>query len=482
MESLKEKTAKGMLWGGMNNGVQQAIGLVFGIILGRLLSPDDYGMMAMISVFSLIATTLQNSGFTSALANIHNPVHRDYNAVFWFNIIVGTTMYAILFFCAPLIADYYHTDKLIPLCRYAFLSVLLSSFGTAQSAYLYKNLMAKQQAKAGMTAVVFSSTVGALMAFNGMGYWSLATQGLIYVGIITAMQWHYSPWRPSFNIDFGPIRHMFRYSVKVLATGIIGHLNNNVLNILLGRYFSPHATGCYNQAYQWNSKCFYLVQGMVQQVAQPVLADLKQEQARRLAALRKMVRFASFISFPLLFGLGLISKEFIVLALTDKWLASAELLQILCVSGAVMPLHTLMSNAILSCGRSDINLWCTCVLGVVEIALMVTIWPLGIRTMVTAYAVVNILWVFVWLYFVRRLTGYGLVMLLRDTLPFAIGALGVMVVTYAATSWTDNLWVHIISRIVLAAVLYYALMKAAKVQIMKECEQFILERLPKKKH
>lgn len=125
MESLKEKTAKGILWGGMNNFIQQALGLCFGIMMGRLLSPDDYGMIAMITIFPQIAITLQNSGFTVALTNIKQPGHREYNSVFWFNVIVGTAMYALLFFCAPLIADYYHTDKLVPLCRYAFLNILL---------------------------------------------------------------------------------------------------------------------------------------------------------------------------------------------------------------------------------------------------------------------------------------------------------------------------------------------------------------------
>lgn len=481
MESLKEKTAKGLFWGGMNNGVQQVIGLVFGIILGRLLSPEDYGMMAMISIFSLIATTLQNSGFTSALANLPSPCHADYNSVFWFNIIVGAAMYALLFCCAPLIAGYYRTEKLTPLCRYAFLSIPIASLGTAQSAYLFKNLMAKQQAKAGMVAVMCSSTVGAAMAFGGMAYWSLATQGLVFVGVTTAMQWHYSPWRPSLAVDFGPVRRMFRFSVKVLATSITTHINNNVLNILLGRCFSPHAAGCYNQAYQWSSKCFYLVQGMVQQVAQPVLAGLNGQDGRQLGALRKLVRFTALISFPLLFGLSLVAKEFITIAITEKWLASAELLQILCVGGAVMPLHTVLGNTVLSKGRSDINFWCTCGLGVASIAVMAGIWPLGIRTMVVAYAALNVAWVFVWLFFVRRLTGYGLVMFLRDVAPFALAAAGVMAVTYLATAWIASLALLLAARVAMAAALYYGVMRAARVQMLSECEQFISNKLFKKK-
>ena len=166
MESLKEKTAKGLFWGGLNSGLQQAIGLAFGIVLARLLAPSDYGMMAMIRVFSLIANALQNSGFSTALVNIKEPSDRDYNSVFWFNIIVGLSAYAVLFCCAPLIADYYHTDKIVPLSRYAFLGFVLASFGTVQNAWLFKNLRAKQQAKAGILSVIVSSTVGAACACN----------------------------------------------------------------------------------------------------------------------------------------------------------------------------------------------------------------------------------------------------------------------------------------------------------------------------
>jgi O-antigen/teichoic acid export membrane protein len=145
METLKEKTAKGLLWGGLNSGVQQVVGLAFGIVLGRLLAPSDYGMMAMISIFSLVATALQDSGFRTALTNLKDPRPEDYNSVFWFNIVVATTLYTLLFFAAPLIGDYYHTERVVPLCRYAFLSIIIASLGTAQSAYLFKHLKAKQQ-------------------------------------------------------------------------------------------------------------------------------------------------------------------------------------------------------------------------------------------------------------------------------------------------------------------------------------------------
>lgn len=474
MSTLKEKTAQGLLWGGLNSGIQQLVGLAFGIVLGRLLSPSDYGMMAMISIFSLVATALQDSGFRTALTNIEHPKDEDYNSVFWFNIIMASSLYLILFFVAPLIGEYYHTPRVVPLCRYAFLSIVIASFGTAQSAYLFKHLRAKQQAEAGALAVILSSLTGVGMAFAGMAYWSLATQGLVYVGINTLLQWHFSPWRPSIHgITFAPVRRMFRFSCKILATTIMTHVNNNVLNILLGHYFTPRDTGNYNQAYQWNTKCYSLVQSMVAQVAQPVLVSLNGEEGRQKDVFRKMMRFTAFITFPLLFGFGLVAKEFIVIAIGEKWLASAQLIQILCVSGATMPLSTLFSNMIISKGRSGTFFWCTFTLGLVQIATMVLIWPMGIRSMVIAYTILNTSWLLVWLFFVRRLIGYGYWMFFCDVMPFAIAAAGVMGVAYIVTMPLSNLIALLISRFIIAVVLYYVVMKIARVKILAECERFV---------
>ena len=477
-ETLKEKTAKGLFWGGLNSLTQQVIGVAFAIILGRLLDNADFGMMAMISVFSLIATTLQTSGFPTALANMKEPHDNDYNSVFWFNIIVGFSAYTVLFFCAPLIADYYNEPRLIPLCRYAFLSILIASFGTAQNAFLFKNLRAKQQAKAAMVAVLIASSTGVACAFAGLAYWSLATQGLVYVSINTLMAWHYSPWRPSLkNITFEPAKRMFRFSFKILLSNITNIINNNILNFLLGHYFTAHDTGNYNQAYQWNSKCFSLVQSMVNQVAQPVLVDLQNEGERQLNAFRKMMRFAAFLSFPLLLGFGLVAKEFIVLTVGPKWIVSVGYVQILCFAGATMPLITLLSNMVISKGKSNLYLYCTFGLGIVQIASMLLLWPYGIKNMVIAYTLINIMWVFVWLFFVKRLTSYGLWFFIKDTTPFALAAFAVMTATHFATASIHTLWLLLICRIAMAMLLYYAVMRMARVQILAECQQFIMKKI-----
>ena len=475
-ETLKEKTAKGLFWGGMNNSVQQLLGLVFGIILGRLLDPSDYGMTAMLAVFSVIANELQSSGFKTGLINMKSPSHNDYNAVFWFNIIAGVAIYLVLFFCAPLIADYYHQPKLILLSRYVFLGFVFSSFGMAQSAYLTKQMQIKQIAQCGMTATLSSSIVSVVLAALGFGYWALATQYLMYIAVNTLLLWYFSPWRPTTKVTFEPIRQLFPFSFKIMLSAIFTQLNNNIMNLLLGRYYGETSTGHYNQAYQWSSKCFLLVGNMLKQVDQTVLVGLGDERERQLAVLRKMMRFTAFIAFPLLFGLGLVSHEFIVLTIGEKWSFAASLLPLLCLSGAFMPLSTLLTDAVISQKRSDIYLWSTIVLGILQISLMVGLWQKGILTMVIAYTLLNILWVFVWHSFVHRLMNYGLLEFLKDILPFALAAVVVMAITGFVTQTIETLWLKLICRVLLAALLYYGVMRLAGAVILKEILAFIFRK------
>ena len=487
MESLKDKTARGLFWGGMNNGVQQLLGLAFGIILGRLLDPSDYGMTAMLAVFSVIANELQSSGFKTGLINLREPRHEDYNAVFWFNVVAGALIYAVLFLAAPLIARFYGNPALIPLSRYVFLGFVFSSFGMAQSAYLTKQMHIKQIAKCGMTATLTSSLVSVAMAAMGFGYWALATQYLMYIAVNTLLLWCFSAWRPTLSpltSHLSPLKRLFPFSFRIMLSAIFTQLNANIMNLLLGRFYGEANTGHYNQAYQWSSKCFLLVGNMLKQVDQTVLVGLREERERQLAVLRKMVRFTAFVSFPLLFGLAIVSHEFIMLAIGEKWAFAASLLPLLCLCGAFMPLSTLLTDSVISQHRSDIYLWSTIALGVLQIALMVGLWRQGIMVMVVAYTLLNIAWMFVWHFFVRRLMGYRLTDFLKDILPFALAAAFVMGLTWLITyqftvyslRFTDDylrLWILLISRVVMAMLLYYGVMRIAGAVILKEVIAFI---------
>ena len=206
-QSLKDKTAKGLFWGGLSNGMQQLLNLIFGIALARILDAEDYGMIGMLSIFSLIASTLQESGFTAALANKKNISHEDYNAVFWFSLFTSGLLYILLFFLSPYIAEFYHTPALIPLARYTFLGFFIASLGIAHNAYLFRNLKVKQKAFIQLTGLILSNITGVTLALCGMAYWGIATQGLVYVTSNTILFWRYSGWKPTLHFFQATEKH-----------------------------------------------------------------------------------------------------------------------------------------------------------------------------------------------------------------------------------------------------------------------------------
>lgn len=472
-ESLKEKTAKGLLWGGISNGVQQLLNLFFGIFLARLLTPDDYGMVGMLTIFSLIAGTIQESGFIPALINKKDIKHEDYNAVFWFSILTSLCLYTLLFFCAPLIARFFNQPELTSLARYSFLGFFISSTGVAHSAYFYKNLMVKQRAILNITALILSGTIGITMAYNGFSYWGIATQNIAYISTVMIGYWFYSPWRPTFQLDFTPLRKMIAFSSKMLATNIFNHLNNNIFSIILGKFYSEREVGYYNQANKWNYMGHSLISGMIHGVAQPVLTQVTNDKERQLRVFRKMMRFTAFISFPAMFGLSLIAPELITIAITDKWMGSAQILRLLCISGAFIPITGLCSNLVISKGKSNIYMWNAIALGLLQLLVMCTIYPYGIQAMIITYISINIAWLLVWYYFVRREIRYSFVHLMMDIVPFLLIAGSVMVVTYFLTLKISNIHLLFISKIIIAALLYILIMWMSGAKTFKESIQYL---------
>ena len=426
--TLKEKTAKGLMWGSIGNGAQLVLGFVFGIFLARLLSPSDYGMVGVLQVFTLLANTIQDSGFRVALANRKEVRHEDYNAVFWFNVCTAAVLYVLLFFLAPLITAFYQKSdfavghdlaQLTPLARFCFAGIVTASLGTAHYAYLFRTLQVKQKAIITITSLSLSSLIGISMAFMGFSYWSLATQGVAFTVCNTILFWHFSRWRPTLPVSFRPLKEMFGFSSKLLATSILTCINNNILSVMLGRFYSVTTVGMYGQAYKWTSMGSNLIQNTVLEVAQPVLRGVSDDRERHKRVFRKMLRFTAFIAFPALFGLAFIAREFILITVTAKWLGSVPLMQILCSFAFAIPLQALCMNLVISKERSDLVLWNSLAFGIVQLVSVLVTYPYGIYTMVCAFSGINLLWLFVWFYFVRCEIGLRLREAFLDLFPYA---------------------------------------------------------------
>ena len=478
-ETLKEKTARGLFWGALSNGATQVLNVVIGILLGRLLSPDEWAPIGMIAIFSAIAGNLQSSGFSTAIVNMKQPTGNDYNAVFWFNIITSFIIYWLLFAMAPWIAWFFEQPCLTDLSRLIFLAFFISSFGISTQAYLTKNMMNREIAIVNLCALVCSGMVAVILAFKGFSYWSLAWQQIINSAVLVTGRFFVVKWRPSLKIDFSPIRRTYKFALNILITMILNTVNNNILTFVFGKLFTktPEVVGNFFQAFKWNTMAHQVVGGMIGQVAQPVLVNVRgEEHEREIRIFRKMLRFTAFLAFPALFGLSLISNEFILSTIGEKWAASVPLLRILCIGGAFMPFYSLYSNLIISQGRSDVNLWLNTVQIVLQMVLILLTYRQGIIAVVWAYTLLNVVWLAVWLIYAKKLIGISLLSMLKDLIPFAAISAMVMLATWCLTSAISNIYLLLFTRIVTAMSLYALIMKLLKVKMLDDCLQFIFKR------
>lgn len=495
--TLKEKTARGFFWGALNNGAMQVLNAVFGIVLARKLDQADYGLIGMLTIFTLIANSLQDSGFVTALTNKRDATHHDYNSVFWFNITVSLCLYFLFFFCAPLIADFFHEPILTPLSRYYFIGFFIASFSIVPRAILFRQIKQRELAIMGIVSLLVSGTVGILMAYNGMAFWGLATQTITFNLMVSILSWMLSGWRPTFPLSewkkspsawAGPIREMFPFSSKMLITSIFNQVNNNIFSLVLGKIYTKVEVGTYSQANKWNTMGASTITGMVQGVAQPAFVEVGDDLGRLRRVFSKMLRFTCFVTFPVMFCLALVASEFIVTLIKEKWLPSAHLMQILCIGGAFLPIATLYYNLIISRGKSDVYMWNIIAQGCAILGSILMVYALGggVTSMVIAYVLIVILWTGIWHIFLHQEIRYPFLSALKDILPFLLIAAVTMLLTYIATRPLLTLTpqnsplppplILLLTRILLAATIYLGLLWLFGAKILKECIGFLFKK------
>ena len=474
--SLKEKTAKGIFWGGIGSGSLQLLNLIFGIFLSRLLSPSDYGMIGALTVFAAMAGTFAESGFILTIVNKKEARHEDYNAVFWFNICMGALLYLILFACAPFIADFYHTPELTNLARFLFLSFFIGSTSVAPVAYFFRNLMVKERSQIQIIAIIISGAAGLTCAYHGWGAWGIALQTVLYSSINTLLNWYFSPWRPTFSFHLQPLRQMLPFSSKLLFTSMFTQINNNIFSVLLGRFYTILQVGFYTQGNKWTTMGYSTILGMINNVGQPVFREASEDQQRLQNIFHKLLRFIAFVCFPAMFGLAIVAQELIVLSITDKWLPCVPIMQILCVWGAFMPISTLYSNLMNSLGRPNIYMWNTIGLGVFQLICLWFSYSHGLQIMLIIYTTANILWLLVWQYFAHKYAGILLFDVLKDIAPYLVLSIIAVGTAYIAASRIENLYLSLMLKIVLAAAIYLFCMWRLKSQVFRESLQYLFKK------
>ncbi len=476
-ESLKDKTAKGLFWGGVSNGVQQLLNLLFGLVLARILNAADYGMVGMLAIFSAIASTIQESGFTAALTNRREVRHEDYNAVFWFSSLTGLVFYCLLFLLAPLIADFYGKPELVLLSRILFLGFLLGGIGIAPNAFLFKNLMVKERAKIDIISLLSSGTIGIALALNGFAYYGLAVQTTTYIGVGALLKFFYSPWKPTWSFSIIPLREMITFSSKLILVNITTQVGNNIFSVILGKFYNERQVGYYTQGNKWMGMGYSQILGMITNVAQPVFSQVRDEPERAVHVLRKMFRFGAFLSFPLLLGLAFVAKEFIVLAVGEKWLPSVPFLQLFCIWGAFGFMSYLYTNVLIAFGKSTIYLTGNVIVLACQLIAVLLFSYWGIYYMVIAYVCVNLLTLLLWHKFVSVLINITVSQIFRDICPYlAVSILSCLIAWSSGNLLVMGNISTFVYKIVVFAFVYIGILWACGSVLLKDSVNFLLKR------
>ncbi len=356
MTTMKSKAKSGMLWSFMISGGGQIINFVVTIFLSRLLLPEQFGLIGMISIFLAIGVALVDGGFVSSLIRTKDADDLDYSSVFFMNLFSSLFLYGILFFTAPFVASFFNHDILIDLIRVQSLILIISAFSLVQSTKLNKELQFKTQFKLQIPALLISAIAAISFAYYGFGVWSLVAKELIYSFLATAQLWWYAKWKPIFVIDKNKIKYHFKFGYKVSLTAILNTCFKNLYNVLIGKYFSATQLGYFTRAKsleQLPSQFFF---NSFNRVFYPLLAKVDDDGTKLKNVYARLMKLVVFVVTPILIYLGVIAEPFIRFLITDKWLPAVPYFQLLLLSGIFYPIHSYNLNICNLKGRSDVVL------------------------------------------------------------------------------------------------------------------------------
>lgn len=468
-DSLKSKTVKGTLWSSLERFSVQGIQFVVMIIMARILTPQDYGLVGMITLFIGISQTLIDSGFSQALIRKQDRNETDNSTVFYFNIAVGIALYFVLFISAPLIARFYDEPLLIPITRVVALGLVFNSLAVVQRALLTLKLDFKTQAKATLIGAVLSGVVGIYMAMSGFGVWSIVFNLIVNYGTVTFLLWVFSHWKPQWVYSWQSFKELFSFGSKLLASGLLETLYRNMYLLVIGKVFNASDLGYYSRAHQFSDFASSNVSGIFQRVSYPVLCTIQNDDNRLADVYRRLLRTSAFIIFPLMIGLASLSKVVIITFLTEKWLFASTLLVPLCLSGMWYPVHALNLNLLQVKGRSDLYLRLEIIKKLVAVIIFCCALPFGLVILCWSSLASSLFALIINTYYTGKLINIGFLKQIADLTPTLIlsGTMGVIIylfTLYTTLSSALTMCIDIIAGIVF----YISLAKIFKFSEFKE--------------
>lgn len=453
-DSLKQKAAKGILWSTVERFSVQGVQFVIMIVMARLLTPYDYGIIGMLAIFIAVAQSLIDSGFSQALIRKQDRTDVDNNTVFYFNIVVSALLYLILYVSAPFVADFYDTPQLCPVMRVVCLGIVFNSFAVVQRALLTIRIDFKTQAKAALTAAATSGIVGIVMAWHGFGVWSLVVQQLLNLGVNTGLLWLLSKWRPRLVYSWRSFHELFAFGSKLLASGLLDTVYRNIYPIVIGKLFSASSLGHYTRAHQFSEFPSSNVTGIIQRVTYPVLCEIQNDDVRLANIYRKFLKLSAFVIFPLMAGLAAVAGPFVNIMLGSQWGFCGQLLQVICFSMMWYPVHSINLNLLQVKGRSDLFLRLEVIKKILGVAVLCATAPFGLMVMCYGQIFSSLVSLVINTYYTGKLINVGFVRQMRDLLPTTILCLIMFTLILSINHFIGNDVVELCTGIVVGVVFY----------------------------
>ena len=440
-DSLKNKTVKGVGWSAIDNVAQYGVTFIVSIVLARLLSPDDYGLIGLIAIFTAVCNTLINAGFTTALIRKKDATDEDYSTVFIVNLGMSLLLYGIIFFCSPLIADFFQREELVWLTRVSSLGMIIGALSLVQQTRLTKRIDFKSQTKITILASISSGIIGILLALMKFGVWALVAQTLSSQLIKTVLLWLVNKWIPQLNFSKKSFHELFGFGWKLMVSGVIDTVWKELNQFVVGKFYSPATLGQYTRAKHFSQLLSSNLTSVVQRVTYPVLSNIQDDKQRLINAYRRIIKTTMFVTAISMFFLGAISEPLLFCLIGPKWHEAATYLPLICVVGSTYPLHAINLNMLQVQGRSDLFLGLEIIKKIIAIGPLLIGAFVGIFPMLWASVIVNIIAYFMNSYYTGKLLGYSSWMQIKDVAPSygiaAIVAFSVYFLKYLPFSnWT----------------------------------------------
>jgi len=442
--SLKNRTLSGLFWSFADSFASQAVQFIVGIILARILSPREFGLIGMLTIFIAISQSLIDSGFTSALIRKRNCTQRDFSTVFYFNGGVSFLLFLLLFLFSGKISSFFHEPELKALLQVLGFGLILNSVAIIQRTILTKELNFKLQMRVSVIASAGSGIVAITMAYAGFGVWSLVALTLSRFSINTVLLWFWSRWRPSLVFSKASFHELFSFGSKLLISGLINTIYQNVYYLIIGKYYSAIDLGFYTKADQIKSLPSQNLNTIISRVSFPVLSSIQDDVPKLKMAYKKIIKNTMFITFVLMFGLVAVSNPLILTLIGEKWQPSVIYLQLLCFVGMFYPLHSLNLNMLQVQGRSDLILKLEIIKKILAIPVIVIGVFLGIKIMIIGMIINSLIAYYLNSYWSGRFIGYSIREQVFDIAPSIVIAAAVGLVVYLA-----GFFIHAIPLLVL---------------------------------